>query len=66
LKTITLNQEMQLIGLRALADQHNKILRDIEKAATEILGSEDWVMDYIYESADLDYVLSTLKIKVKD
>jgi hypothetical protein len=66
MKTITLNQEMQLIGLKALADQHNKFLREIEKAATEILGNEDWVMDYIYESADLDYVLNALKIKVKD
>jgi hypothetical protein len=66
LKTITLNQEMQLIGLRALADQHNKMLRDIEQAATEILGNEDWASDYIYSSADLDYVLNTLQIKVKD
>jgi hypothetical protein len=66
LKTITLNQEMQLIGLRALADEHNKFLREIEKAATEILGNEDWASDYIYSSADLDYILSTLKIKVKD
>jgi hypothetical protein len=66
MKTITSNQELQLIGLRALAEQHNKFLREIEKAATEILGNEDWVCDYIYESADLDYVLNALKIKVKD
>jgi hypothetical protein len=66
MKTITSNQELQLIGLKALADQHNKILRDIERAAIKILGNEDWVMDYIYESADLDYILNTLQIKVKD
>jgi hypothetical protein len=68
MKTITTNQKLQLIGLRTLAEQHNKMLQDIEKAATQILGEEceDWVFDYIYESTDLDHLFEYLKIEIKD
>ncbi len=49
------NTELQLLGLKTLADVHTKALEDIKRAALELTGEPDphgHTSDWIYDALD--------------
>jgi hypothetical protein len=73
-KTITADQRLQLIGLLALAREHNKMLKDIERAAYSITDERDregrpetcgHTSDAIFCDYAVDDLLSRLEIAVE-
>lgn len=51
--TITRAQELQLIGLLALADHYNGLLADIERAAAQLLGVQPDATGYTGHIGDM-------------
>lgn len=69
MKQITKSQYLTLTGIKALADQHEKSLKELVKATTEITGEEDDMghsSDFVYGSRELDDMLDILEIEVVD
>lgn len=71
-KTITQEHYLQLVGLLALADYHNRALKDITQAALEITDERDdgeiamWghTADAVYGESDVKELLRRLDITV--
>lgn len=71
-KTITKPQYYQLIGLKVLAERHNKALEEIIQAAADLLDARDgsgdadgFIADTIYSnSITVDALLKKLDITV--
>ena len=69
IKTITQHQYLQLVGLLALAKQHNRDLERIKCAAMEITGDDDeWGLtsDAVYGMHTIDELLKFLEIAVEE
>jgi hypothetical protein len=67
-KTVTKAERLQLVGLLALAKQHNEFLRQILSAAMEITGEEDdagHTSDAVYSDYSADALLRNMGITVK-
>jgi hypothetical protein len=58
---------LKLLGIRALAENHNRHLEDLKRVARELLGvttetdPADWVGDYVYGEATIESVLEGLE-----
>lgn len=68
MKTITKEQKLQLVGLKALAEYHNGILMDIGKSVENILNVEEgnsYTLDFVYSEVGLNWLLKGLEVKVK-
>lgn len=66
-KHITANERLQLIGLLALAQHHNKALKDIVAAAVAITDERDsdgHTSDAVYNDNEADELLAWLDISV--
>ncbi len=75
MKQITYSEYLQLIGLKTLADRHNKELDEILKSAQNITGEVNHnnepelsghTSDWIYGMRSTDEVLKLLGITVKN
>lgn len=67
-RTITENQRLQLIGLLTLAEHHNAMLKQIERAACAITGESDGghTGDAVYGSRTLEELLTLREIEVTE
>ena len=65
---ITRNQELQLMGLKVLAEAHNAAMEDIKRAVSEIVGDADeWghASDFVWnDTMSVADLLSKLEIQV--
>ncbi|MBW3624083.1 MAG: hypothetical protein KY468_11805 [Armatimonadetes bacterium] len=76
MKTISRNEYLQLVGLQTLAANHNRQLREIEKAAYAITGEGDLSEDYLgghtsdamydTDNISVDDLLRRLEITVEE
>ena len=72
MRTITRKQYHQLVGLLALAERQDRIMREILAAAVEITGEDDretgHTADAMYDGQrrDADALLERLNITVED